>query len=164
MTAYDAEQVRQLRFQDLQVGDAFDLGERVLSRAEVIEFASKYDPQPFHLSDEGAKGHPVFERMSASGWHSALILQERLGRFWSATRVQGLAGAGIDEIRWVTPVYPDELLRMAMTLDAVVVSASRPHLGRITMCSTVRKQDGSLATRVRMTGVFAVAPRPGPAA
>lgn len=159
MTPYDTEQVRTLCFHDIKVGDCFDLGQRSLSRAEMIEFASKYDPQPFHLSDEGVKDHPLFERMSASGWHTALILQERLGKFWGATRVQGLAGAGIEEIRWALPVYADEPLKLALAIERIAVSTTRPDRGRITMCSTVHKQDGSLATRVRMTGVFAVSPR-----
>jgi len=148
------QDIRNLRFRDLKVGDRFDLGERVLTREEMIEFASKYDAQPFHLDDEAARAHPLFERMSASGWLSALILQNLIADFWKSTKVRGLAGAGVDQIRWETPIYADEQLRCEMEIEMVRASASKPELGLMTMCLTVKRPDGRLATLLRITGVF----------
>jgi len=156
LTPYTPEQIARLRFQDLQVGDRFDLGERTLTAAEMIEFAARYDPQPFHLSDEGAQSHPLFERMSASGWFSALILQSLIADFWKRTKVRGLAGAGIDEIRWVTPIYAGETLHCEMEIQMLRASASRPERGLMTMRNTVSKADGRLATVLNITGVFAI--------
>lgn len=148
------DDIRNLRFRDIKVGDRYYLGDRKLTREEMIAFASKYDPQPFHLDDEAAKAHPLFERLSASGWLSALILQSLIADFWKGTKVRGLAGAGIDQIKWETPIYADELLRCEMEIEMVRVSASRPELGLMTMCVTVRKTNGQLATLLKITGVF----------
>lgn len=143
-----------LRFRDLKVGDRFQLGERTLTREEIIEFASKHDPQPFHLDDAAARANPLFERMSASGWQTVLILQMLIADFWKQTKVRGLAGAGVEEIRWATPVYADEALHCEMEIEMVRASASRPGLGLMTMSGTVKKADGRLATLLRITGVF----------
>lgn len=163
VSAYSAQQIRALRFDDVRAGDSFDLGSRTLSAAEMITFASQYDPQPFHLSDEGAKGHPLFARMSASGWQTGIVLQNKLADFWRGTRVNGLAGAGIDEIRWVVPVYANEALHCHLVVEDVIKSASRPDRGRIKMKATAHKDGGALAMLLRITGVFAVEPRPLPA-
>ncbi|QCP50376.1 dehydratase [Trinickia violacea] len=146
--------VSQLRFRELKVGDRFHLGERTLRREEMIEFASKYDPQPFHLEDAATREHPLFERMSASGWHSALVLHLFIADFWKRTKLRGLAGAGVSEIKWATPVYAGEPLHGEMEIEMVRVSASKPGLGLVTMCATLHKADGQLATRLKITGVF----------
>jgi acyl dehydratase len=149
------QDLSQLRFRDLKAGDRFHLGERALTREEIMEFASRYDPQPFHLDDAAAKAHPLFERMSASGWHTALISQILIADFWKRTKVRGLAGAGVSEIKWATPVYSDESLSCEMELEMVRASASKPELGLIRMCVKLSKADGQLATLLRITGVFA---------
>jgi acyl dehydratase len=143
-----------LRFRDLKVGDRFELGERTLKRDEMLAFASKYDPQPFHLDDAAARAHPLFEHMSASGWQTVLILQILIADFWKKTKVCGLAGAGVEQIRWEAPVYADEPLRCEMEIEMIRPSASKPGLGLMTMRATVSKADGTLATLLRITGVF----------
>jgi len=145
----------QLRFRDLKVGERFHLGDCTLTREEMIAFASKYDPQPFHLDDAAASAHPLFERLSASGWHTALVLQNLNADLWKRTKVLGLAGAGVEEIKWATPVYADEPLHAEVEIEMVRPSASRPDRGLMTMRATLRKGDGQLATLLRITGVFA---------
>lgn len=146
-----------LRFQDLKIGDHFDLGEYVMKREAMIEFASKYDPQPFHLNDEAAQEHPLFERMSASGWQSVLVLQQMIASFWKHTKIRGLAGAGVDEIKWMAPTYAGDNLHCGMTIEMIRVSTSKPDRGLMTMRATVHKADGKLTTVLKITGVFAVA-------
>lgn len=143
-----------LGFCDLKAGDRFSLGERSLTREEMIEFASKYDPRPFHLSEEAARAHPLFEDLSASGWLTVLILQEQVVRFWERTKVRGLAGAGVDGIKWELPVYAGEVLNCELEVEMIRVSASKPQLGIMTMCLRASKQDGRLATLARITGIF----------
>jgi acyl dehydratase len=145
----------QLRFHDLKVGDRFHLGDRTLTREEMIAFASKYDAQPFHLDDAAAQAHPLFERLSASGWYTALILQNLVADLWRRTKVRGLAGAGVEEIKWFVPVYADEPLHGDMEIEMVRPSASRPDRGLMTMRATLSKGDGQAATLLRITGVFA---------
>jgi acyl dehydratase len=149
------QELAQLRFRDLRTGARFHLGERALTREEMIAFASRYDAQPFHLNDAAARTNPLFERMSASGWHTALVLQGFIADFWKRTSVRGLAGAGVSEIKWGSPVYADEVLRGEMLIETVRASSSRPELGLITMRTTLHKPDGQLATLLRITGVFA---------
>ena len=67
-------------FEDLEVGAETEFGSYAVTREEVLEFARKYDPQPFHLSDEGA-ANTHFGRLCASGWHTA-----RPARSWSSAR------------------------------------------------------------------------------
>jgi acyl dehydratase len=145
----------ELRFGDLKVGDRFDLGERTLTREEMIAFAAKYDAQPFHLDDGAAQAHPLFERLSASGWYTALILQNLIADLWRRTKVRGLAGAGVEEIKWFTPVYADEPLHGDMEIEMVRPSASKPDRGLMTMRATLTNGDGQPATLLRITGVFA---------
>ena len=144
----------QLRFRDVQVGDRFDLGTHALTLDEMLAFATKYDPQPFHLNDEDARANPLFVRTSASGWLSVMLLQNLIGEFWKSTQVRGLAGAGVDRIEWATPTYADEPLQCSMLIEMVRPSASKPHIGLMTMCVTLTKQDQQLATLLHITGVF----------
>lgn len=143
-----------LRFRDLKVGDRFDLGTHALTLPEMLAFATKYDPQPFHLNDEGAHANALFERTSASGWLSIMLLQKLIADFWKGTHVRGLAGAGVDRIEWATPTYADEPLQCSMSIEMVRPSVSKPHIGLMTMCVTLTKQDQQLATLLRITGVF----------
>lgn len=146
--------ISELRFKDLKAGDCFDLGVHTLSEQEMIAFAEKYDPQPFHLSDEGARENPLFERMSASGWLSIMKMQILIADFWKGTRVRGLAGAGVDEIRWPLPSYADEQLTCRLTLEMVRASQSKPELGLMRMRATFSKADDQIATMLRITGMF----------
>lgn len=115
-------------YEDLVVGTKSSFGSYHVTREEVIEFASKYDPQPFHLSDEAA-AQTYFGRLSASGWHTAAMAM-RMGVDNMATnRTAGLGSPGIDELRWIKPVYPGDTLRCESELIDKRVSKSRPDMG-----------------------------------
>lgn len=145
----------ELRFDDLKQGDRFPLGEYPLSREEVIEFASRYDPQAYHLDDEAAAANPIFGRLSASGWHSSAILNLLMDRFWKATKIRGVAGGGIDSMRWLHPVYPGDVLTGDVEVVMVRNSASRPERGIMTMRAILRNQHGTEAVNLLITGFFA---------
>jgi len=152
----NAEQdVAQLTFDQLKPGARFRLGQKEMTAEEIVAFAELYDPQPFHLSDEGARGHPVFERLCASGWHTGVVMNLLIDRFWRRTKVKGLAGGGIDGLRWLQPVYAGEVLDFELELIAVRRSRSRPERGFITMCVTAFKGDHEPAAALTLTGVFA---------
>src|SRR3954453_11344005 len=92
-----------LFFEDLEVGAETEYGSYDVTREEMLEFARKYDPQPFHLSDEAAaKTH--FGRMSASGWHTCAMTMAVLARYAVRHEQAGLGSPGIDELRWKKPV------------------------------------------------------------
>ncbi len=98
-------------FEDLEVGSKISFGRYEVTRDEVTEFASKYDPQAFHLDDEAAaKTH--FGRLSASGWHTCAMVMRMLVGNMGAREQAGLGGIGVDELRWLKPVHPGDVLRV----------------------------------------------------
>ncbi|EMA48952.1 MaoC domain-containing protein dehydratase [Halococcus morrhuae DSM 1307] len=95
-------------FEDVEVGEMRTFGERDVTRAEILEFAERYDPQPFH-TDESAASDSLFGGLIASGWHTAAMTMELL-----VTNVfadSAATGAlGVDELRWPNPVRPGHVL------------------------------------------------------
>src|ERR1700755_1490078 len=112
-------------FEDLVVGSKASFGHYEVTRDEVVEFAGKYDPQPFHLSDEAA-AETFFGRLSASGWHTAAMTMRMAVDNMHANRQAGLGSPGIDELKWLRPVYPGDTLRCETELLDKRLSASRP--------------------------------------
>jgi len=127
-------------FEDLEVGAETDFGTYTVTREEVLEFARKYDPQPFHLSDEAAaKTH--FGRLSASGWHTAAMTMAVIARKVVADEQAGLGSPGIDELRWLKPVYPGDTLHVRGKILDTTPSRSKPDLGSFRTETTVTNQD-----------------------
>ena len=124
-------------FEDFAVGDRALYGRYEVTRDEVVDFARRYDPQPFHLSDEGAAG-THFGRLAASGWHTtAMSMAMNVAAMTEAGDGGSLGAVGIDELRWLRPVHPGDVLRCESEVLEVRASASRPDMGsvrsRITM-------------------------------
>jgi len=115
-------------FEDLVVGRKVRFGRCEVTREEVLEFARTYDPQPFHLSDEeAAKTH--FGRLAGSGWHSCAMVMAMLVEHLKDQPQAGLGGIGIDELRWLKPVFPGDLLSCETELLEKTRSRSKPHMG-----------------------------------
>ncbi len=127
--------------EDLVVGEMASFGAHRVTREEVLEFASRYDPQPFHLSDEAA-AETQFGRLAASGWHTAAMTMAMLVAHWQAHPQAGLGSPGLDELRWLRPVYPGDTLRCETELLAKRASATRPELGITKARTTVFNQNG----------------------
>jgi acyl dehydratase len=127
-------------FDDLQVGEETLFGHYDVTREEVLEFARKYDPQPFHLSDEAAaKTH--FGRLAASGWHTCAMTMSVIVGHLSKVPQAGLGSPGVDELRWLKPVYPGDRLTMRGKIVGKIPSRSKPHIGVIRSENTVTNQD-----------------------
>lgn len=128
-------------FEDLEIGAETYFGSYEVTREEVIEFARKYDPQPFHLSDEeAAKTH--FGRIAASGWHTAAMTMAVIARHVVEEKQAGLGSPGIDELRWKKPVYPGDTLHVHGKIIEKTPSRSRPDMGSFRSRTTVTNQDG----------------------
>jgi acyl dehydratase len=127
--------------EDIVVGATASFGHYVVTRDEVIAFASKYDPQPFHLSDEAAAA-THFGRLSASGWHTCAMTMAMVVDNMKHQRQAGLGSPGIDELQWRKPVYPGDTLRCETEVLEKRVSASRPEMGIFKSRMTVLNQDG----------------------
>src|SRR3990170_6311236 len=96
-------------FEDLEIGSETEFGTYEVTRDEVIEFARKYDPQPFHLSDEAA-ARTHFGRLAASGWHTAAMTMAVIARFVTSDEQAGLGSPRIHELRWLKPAHPRDTL------------------------------------------------------
>jgi acyl dehydratase len=144
-------------FEDLVIGAQTEFGHYDVTRDEVIEFATKYDPQPFHLSDEAAaKTH--FGRLAASGWHTTAMTMAVIARYVVADEQAGLGSPGIDELRWLKPVYPGDRLTVRGTILEKTPSRSKPEIGSFRTQTTVTNQDG--VDVMRFTSILLIRRRP----
>jgi acyl dehydratase len=118
-----------IHYEDLNVGESVDLGPTSASAEEMIDFASRYDPQPFHLSDEGA-ANTYFGTLAASGWHTAALTM-RLMMTGRDQPLASLGSPGFENLRWHRPVYPDDALTARVTVADKRLSKSRPEMGLV---------------------------------
>jgi acyl dehydratase len=144
-------------FEDLEIGAETVFGTYDVTREEVIEFAQKYDPQPFHLSDEAAaKTH--FGRIAASGWHTTAMTMAVIARAVVAEEQAGLGSPGIDELRWLKPVYPGDRITVRGTILDKTPSRSKPDIGSFRTQTVVTNQDG--VDVMRFTSIVLIRRRP----
>lgn len=126
--------------EDLEVGAETYFGSYEVTREEVLEFAGKYDPQPFHLDDDAAAA-THFGSIAASGWHTAAMVMAVIARKVVAEEQAGLGSPGIDELRWLKPVYPGDTLHVRGTIIDKRESRSKPDVGIFRSKTTVTNQD-----------------------
>lgn len=144
-----------IHYEDLEVGSTAKFGRYDVTRDEVIEFARKYDPQPFHLDDEAAaKTH--FGRLSASGWHTCAMTMAMLVENMKTSRQAGLGSPGMDNLRWVKPVYPGDTLRVETTIIEKRRSKNRPDMGLFKSDLTIFNQDDEPVMTMRSNGLIKV--------
>ncbi|AKQ55861.1 MaoC family dehydratase [Bordetella hinzii] len=129
--------------EDLAVGDSFISGEYTITRAEIIDFAQRYDPQPFHLSEEAAR-HSLFGGLAASGWHTAAVSMRLLVQ--SLPLAGGVIGAG-GEISWPRPTRPGDVLRVRSEIVQIVPSRSKPDRAIVLLQSETLNQNAEVAQR-----------------
>ena len=116
-------------FEDYQPGDTSRFGAYQVTESEVIEFASKYDPQYFHLDDEAAKDS-LFGCLCASGWHTSAMLMRML--IDNLPEEHGSLGSpGINNLKWLKPVYPGYILSVKSCVTQCRLSKSKPDVGLI---------------------------------
>lgn len=116
-------------YEDIEVGVVRRFGSKHVTREEILEFAQKYDPQPFHLDDEAA-ARTHFGRLSASGWHTgSMVMAMSVANMQDGKPQAGLGSPGIDELRWVKPVFAGDTLRCELEIISKRRSQSRPEMG-----------------------------------
>jgi acyl dehydratase len=148
-------------FEDLAVGAETKFGSYAVTREEVLEFARKYDPQPFHLSDEAA-ARTHFGRLAASGWHTCAMTMAVIARRVAREEQAGLGSPGIDELRWLKPVYPGDTLHVSGRILDKTPSRSKPGLGSFRTETLVTNQDD--VPVMRFTSIVLIARRSEPPA
>jgi acyl dehydratase len=142
-------------FEDIPVGVTAKFGNYPVTREEVMEFAAKYDPQPFHLDDEAAAA-THFGRLSASGWHTCAMTMSMLVENLKQNRQAGLGSPGIDNLRWLKPVYPGDTLRVESTVLEKRRSQSRPEMGIFKSQLTVFNQNDEPVMQMVSNGLVQV--------
>lgn len=125
-----------LYLDDLTIGQAFQSGTHALDEAQIIAFATQFDPQPFHLDPEAAQDS-FFQGLAASGWHTMSITMRLVVQ--SLPFAQGIIGAG-GEIAWPRPTRPGDILRVTSTVAEITPSRSRPDRGIVLMHCLTRNQ------------------------
>lgn len=121
----------QFFFEDFTVGQVMEFGPRLVTREEIIDFASQFDPQPMHLSDEGATS-TLLGSLGASGWHSCAIMMRMLCD-GIVLNTASMGAPGVDEVKWMRPLRPDDVLTLRLTIRETRTSRSRPQMGFVVM-------------------------------
>ena len=126
---------------DLQVGQKYVTGTYQLDEQQIKQFASQYDPQPFHLdADAGSKS--LFQGLVASGWHTAAVTM-RLMVESGIPIAGGLIGAGA-EISWPRPTRPGSIVHVESEVLEIKLSKSRPDRGIVTVRNETKDQTGEV--------------------
>ena len=127
-------------FDDCEVGQRFGAGSHTVTREEIVEFAERYDPQPFHVDEELAASS-IFGELIASGWHTAAICT-RLFVEGPLADVASAGGIGVDELRWHKPVTPGDELSVEGEIVETDPAEDLPGLGYVHTAITGVDQDG----------------------
>jgi acyl dehydratase len=143
-------------FEDFAVGDVAELGSVTVSEEEIVEFASRYDPQPFHVDPGAAEASP-FGGLIASGWQTTAVF---MGLFVRAVLLDSasLGSSGVEEIRWTAPVRPGDTLTGRSTIIETRPSSKNAGRGTVITANEVYNQDGTLVMTMRARGFFARRP------
>ncbi len=144
-----------LYLEDLKPGDRFTSGEHALDAAQIVEFAQRFDPQPFHLDAQAAKS-TFFQGLAASGWHTASITMRLLVQS-GLPLADGIIGSG-GEIQWPRPTRPGDVLHVESEVLEVIPSRSRPERGMVVVRSETLNQHGDVCQR--LTTKLVVSRRP----
>lgn len=139
-----------LYLDDVTVGDTFVSREQALDADEIVAFASRFDPQRFHLSDAAARD-TIFQGLAASGWHTAAITMRLLVE--SMPLADGLIGAGVD-ITWPRPTRPGDTLRAETTILDIRPSRSKPDQAMATLETLTLNQNGEVVQRMQSKNVL----------
>ena len=139
-------------FEDFVVGEVIELGEVVVTESAIIEFAQRYDPQPFHVDLAAAEASP-FGGLIASGWHTCALYMRLLcdGMILDSSS-QG--SSGMEELRWLAPVRPGDTLQGRLTVLEATPSATKPNRGTVKFLSEMINQDTVVVLRMIGRGLY----------
>ncbi len=127
-------------FEDFAEGATLDLGSKLVTAGEIIEFAAEFDPQPMHLSEEAGR-RSILGGLAASGWHTcAMFMRMLCDAFLLDSTSQG--SPGIDQVKWKKPVLAGDTLSGRSTVVSKRLSRSRPGLGFVQVRSELVNQRG----------------------
>lgn len=144
-------------FEDYVPGAVHEVGRVAVTREEMIAFAKRYDPQAFHVDPVAAQAS-LFGGLIASGWQTgALMMRPLADRYLSP--VSSLGSPGIDELRWLHPVRPDDRLTIRATVLEATRSRSKPDRGLVRTLVEVVNQDGETVMTLKALNLVACRPQ-----
>ena len=143
-------------WEDFAVGDVTEVGPVTVTEDEIVDFARRFDPQPFHVDPEAARESP-YGGLIASGWHTTALF---MGMFVRAVLLDSasLGSPGVEEIRWLAPVRPGDTLRGHSTITDLRESSTGAPRGTVFTTNEVVNQDGVVVLRMKARGFFARRP------
>ncbi len=142
-----------LYFEDFTVGTTFDVGSKTLTADDIVRFGSEFDPQPFHVDPEAA-ARSSFGGLVASGLHTFATFSRLVTDTVMGDAVN-LGGAGVDEMRWLQPVYAgDTLSGRAAVVEGTRPSGSKPDRGIVVLRGELRNQRGELVWHALITSLI----------
>lgn len=157
-------------FEDYVVGQQVEVGQTTFTREDIVAFASRFDPQPFHL-DEAAAQASIFGGLCASGWHTASVwlrhvLDHRkrisdLARFRGERLARNGPSPGFEKLRWLKPVMAGDTIRYVTRVKEKVESRSKPGIGLVISENEGWNQKGELVFTV-IGKIFVERRVPGP--
>lgn len=143
--------VARIAYEDLEPGSVFDLGKVEIDRADMLDFARRFDPQPFHVDEDAAKAS-IFGGLCASGWYTAsLWMRAYVDHVLADSTSQGSPGGR--ELSWLAPVFPGDILRFGMEVTGRRRSRRRPELGLVDIAGTADRGTERVL-RFHFTGIF----------
>lgn len=138
-------------YEDLPPGQVLDLGEVRVDRDEMVRFAERFDPQPFHIDEEAAK-QSLLGGLCASGWYtSSLWMRSYVDHVLNGSTAQG--SPGISELSWNAPVFPDDVLHFSVEIADRRLSGSRPGLGIVDLVGRAER-DGQTVLKFNCITLF----------
>ena len=114
-------------WEDFTPGDVLEATRAPVTKAEILDFATEFDPQPFHLDEEAAKAS-LLGGLCASGWHSCAMIMRMMCDAYILDSAS-LGAPGVEEARWSKPVFVGDVLTVRRTVLESRPSASRPEMG-----------------------------------
>lgn len=139
-------------FEDIEIGRVLEFGSKKMDRREIIEFAKKYDPQPFHVDEEAAKDS-IYGDVIASGWHTGSVTMRMMVDHMVNDRA-GLGSPGFNNLKFKLPVRPGDTLQVRSTVMDKKRSRSRPNMGTIFGLVEVLNQKGEVVMSFESLGMI----------
>ena len=140
-------------FEDFTPGRTWEIDGPTLGAAEIVAFAARFDPQPFHVDQAAARASP-FGGLIASGWHTVALTMRLICNAY-LLEAASLGSPGVNEVRWLKPVRPGDTLKLRMTVLESNPSRSKPDRGAVLHRWEVFNQRAELVMRMEGYGLFA---------
>lgn len=139
-------------WEDFEVGSTREFGGIELTREAIIGFAREYDPQPFHVDEEAAR-HSMFGGLIASGWQTCALAMRMMCDAY-LLEAASVGSPGVDNLRWIKPVRPGDVLRVRTTVLEARPLESKPHLGLVRNHWVVLNQNAEPVMEMEGYGMF----------